>query len=443
MKGSFDNDAEFSTFFSGARWRALSAALHRKWTETGSDNDLNAFLTIHLPLLPWAAKRFAPHRLDHEDAAQIGFFALRKAAQKFNPDHGAQFSTYASRALMQWIGRASPAMTDIVKCRSGRFAIYRQCERRADRLAAQSGEWRASRFLEVLTYRRTTQSASFFRAIRHIDTLDDPKHPYRRMLEQRPDPDPTPIEKMIHDERIARIPLVLATLPARDAAILRKRFGLDGSGQESTLAEIGNAHGLTKERVRQVLMRTLKDLRSCFDEPTEPEATYRHPLARSHCLPDKANHRRHAVTSPQTAATFQTESTPRQPNLPAFVQRPTRALAARLNAPAVINANAETKQTAASTGVSLQSEGGRMRSDPVLEQIESSSPQPSPDIQHVKRAVAEATPYGGALVSEIIMTLRLSGTRIRTTLHHLARSGEVERGPDLRWKLAGAAHRSK
>jgi RNA polymerase primary sigma factor len=52
----------------------------------------------------------------------------------------------------------------------------------------------------------------------------------------------------------------LATLPARDAKVLRLYFGLDG-GREHTLEEIGGMLGVTRERVRQLRDRALKRLR--------------------------------------------------------------------------------------------------------------------------------------------------------------------------------------
>lgn len=442
MKGSFDNDAEFSTFFSGARWRALSAALHRKWTETQSDDDLNAFLAIHLPLLPWAAKRFATHRLDHEDAAQIGFFALRKAAQKFDPDHGAQFSTYASRALMQWIGRFGPVMTEIIKCRSGRFATYRQCERRADRLGTRSGHWRGSHLLELLTLRKTTQSASIFRAIRHIDTLDDPKQPFRRMLIQRPDPDPIPIERMTHEERIARIPTVLATLPARDAAILQKRFGLDGSGHESTLEEIGAVHHLTKERVRQILFRILEDLRARFDEPTESEESELPPEPSGRKPANEAEPPLHLASSAFGATLIQKRATPLAPSSPAFTLRSEDAPPPRLFDPTSKGVLTDSSQQGGSADP-LQPAPDQVAEDhEPADSTDAIQQRPLQDVELIERAVSEANADGGILVSDLIATLRLSGTRVRTALHILARSGEVERGPDLRWKRAGTSARA-
>jgi RNA polymerase primary sigma factor len=53
---------------------------------------------------------------------------------------------------------------------------------------------------------------------------------------------------------------ILATLSAREAQVLRMRFGLDG-GTERTLAEIGASFDLTRERIRQIETQALRKLR--------------------------------------------------------------------------------------------------------------------------------------------------------------------------------------
>jgi RNA polymerase primary sigma factor len=52
---------------------------------------------------------------------------------------------------------------------------------------------------------------------------------------------------------------LLNELPERDVDIVRKRFGFDASG-EMTLAEIGNLYGVTRERIRQIESRALRQL---------------------------------------------------------------------------------------------------------------------------------------------------------------------------------------
>ena len=52
----------------------------------------------------------------------------------------------------------------------------------------------------------------------------------------------------------------LASLPPKDAEVLRMRFGLD-DGDDRTLEEVGQAYGVTRERIRQIEAKALRRLR--------------------------------------------------------------------------------------------------------------------------------------------------------------------------------------
>jgi RNA polymerase primary sigma factor len=62
---------------------------------------------------------------------------------------------------------------------------------------------------------------------------------------------------MIETSRV--VAELLEELPERDVDIVRKRFGFDGHG-EMTLEEIGNIYGVTRERIRQIEAKALRQL---------------------------------------------------------------------------------------------------------------------------------------------------------------------------------------
>ena len=69
-----------------------------------------------------------------------------------------------------------------------------------------------------------------------------------------------------------QIDKVLKELPEREEAIVRMRFGLDGTGTVKTLDEVGKIYGITKERVRQIenkAMRRLKMIIKTKEEYTD------------------------------------------------------------------------------------------------------------------------------------------------------------------------------
>ncbi len=71
---------------------------------------------------------------------------------------------------------------------------------------------------------------------------------------------PTPMQSAYTNLLREKIEEVLATLPPREARILRLRFGLD-NGRTYTLEEVGKKFGLTRERIRQIEGKALSRLR--------------------------------------------------------------------------------------------------------------------------------------------------------------------------------------
>ena len=71
---------------------------------------------------------------------------------------------------------------------------------------------------------------------------------------------PSPMEVTYQTMMREKINEVLATLTPREARILRLRFGLDGT-RPYTLEEVGLKFGLTRERIRQIEGKALRQLR--------------------------------------------------------------------------------------------------------------------------------------------------------------------------------------
>ncbi len=74
--------------------------------------------------------------------------------------------------------------------------------------------------------------------------------------ETTPTPSSATAQKMLAE----KLDDILATLPPREARILRLRFGLE-NGKQYTLEEVGEKFGLTRERIRQIEGKALRRLR--------------------------------------------------------------------------------------------------------------------------------------------------------------------------------------
>jgi RNA polymerase primary sigma factor len=76
----------------------------------------------------------------------------------------------------------------------------------------------------------------------------------------------SPLDEVITEKSQEYIRDILSELSAREAEILRMRFGIDRNSN-STLEEIAQQLGVTRERIRQIEARALKKLRLRYDEP--------------------------------------------------------------------------------------------------------------------------------------------------------------------------------
>jgi len=68
-------------------------------------------------------------------------------------------------------------------------------------------------------------------------------------------------ELLENRDRTALVSEALASLPPREAHVLRLRFGIGGARGESTHEEVGHVIGVTRERVRQIEMKAMRKLR--------------------------------------------------------------------------------------------------------------------------------------------------------------------------------------
>lgn len=65
---------------------------------------------------------------------------------------------------------------------------------------------------------------------------------------------------VVHDQLKLQLEQILNGLAAREAGIIRLRFGLE-DGEPKTLAEIAEVYGVTRERIRQIEAKVMKKLR--------------------------------------------------------------------------------------------------------------------------------------------------------------------------------------
>lgn len=208
----------------------------------------------NLRLVIGPARRCAISKhMDIMDVISHGNLGLYRAVQKFDPEMGYQFSTYANYWIKQAVFRAISAEGTIVKC-PYQLLVLSWKKSRIDKEANASGEHisenELKRRLDISDEKY--DSLLFFQNQRHLafDTpsaADSDKSIADTLADDRDD-----IHSFIDDHDYKRVSSVLLErLNEKQAKVISLRFGLNG-GPEMTLSEIGKVLGVTRERARQI-----------------------------------------------------------------------------------------------------------------------------------------------------------------------------------------------
>jgi RNA polymerase primary sigma factor len=209
------------------------------------------------------AKKFQNRGVPLMDLIGEGNLGLMTAARKFDPDRGVKFISYAVWWIRQAIQAAIARHGRPVRVPLNRTADLNRLGRATTLLTEKLG--RAPTTDELMKATGLTRDAVRALSALHIEAmrLD---HPVReaddrgRMERFVPLTQEGTDATTMANSRTTDLDAALAALPARDAKVLRLYFGLD-DGKTRTLEEIGRMMGVTRERIRQLRDRALRQLR--------------------------------------------------------------------------------------------------------------------------------------------------------------------------------------
>ncbi len=209
------------------------------------------------------AKKFQNRGVPLMDLIGEGNVGLMTAARKFDPDRGVKFISYAVWWIRQAIQAAIARHGRPVRVPLNRTADLNRLGRTTVLLTERLG--RAPTTDELMVATGLTRDAVRSLSALHIAAmrLD---HPVREADDRGQLERFVPLAQegtdanTLANSRTQDLEAALAALPARDAKVLRLYFGLD-DGKSRTLEEIGRMMGVTRERIRQLRDRALRQLR--------------------------------------------------------------------------------------------------------------------------------------------------------------------------------------
>ena len=231
---------------------------------TGDKRARQRLIEKNLRLVVSVAKRYRDNGLPFEDLIQEGNIGLMKAVERFDPEKGFRFSTYATWWIRQAVQRAvvdkgrtvriPVHMSEKVrKTGKARNALSREHGREptVEEVAAHLG-WEVEEVREAL--RATTHVSSLSRLVG-----PDGDTELGELVEDERVPD-TP-EAVIREMEALGLQTAVARLPQRTRHVLVRRYGLDDR-KRATLEDLARELGISRERVRQIQLEAESILRT-------------------------------------------------------------------------------------------------------------------------------------------------------------------------------------
>ena len=197
------------------------------------------------------------------DLIQEGNMGLMKAVDKFNPEMGFKFSTYATWWIRQGITRSLSDKSRTIRLPVHMVELINKIKKASKKLFNKFGNNPSD---EEIARELKINIQKIKDAIQVMDipvSLHSPVNGEEEGdLEDFITDDDHVSPEVSTDGKLLGIDITraLKCLTLKEAAVIRLRFGLD-RGQERTLEEVGKILGVTRERVRQLESRALKKLR--------------------------------------------------------------------------------------------------------------------------------------------------------------------------------------
>jgi RNA polymerase sigma-32 factor len=249
-------------------------ALARAWRETGDEKALHRLVNAYMRLAISMAAKYRRYGAPMPDLIQEAGVGLMKAAEKFDPDRGVRFSTYAvwwiKASIQDYVMRNwSMVRTGSTSSQKALFFNLRRVRAKLERAAGANGE--------VLDGQRLREmiAEEVGVPLRDVEMMDarlagadfslnaqQAGEEGREWLETLEDEAPQAADTVTRDADLVRVRAWLAEalegLNARERMIIMERKLRD---EPRTLESLGQELGLSKERIRQLEVQALNKLR--------------------------------------------------------------------------------------------------------------------------------------------------------------------------------------
>ncbi len=239
-----------------------------KLAREGDITARNRMIESNLRLVVKITRKYYNRGLPLLDLINEGNLGLMHAVEKYEPERGFRFSTYATWWIRQSIERAIMNQTRTIRLPVHvikELNVYLTAAKKMTKdLGREPSAEEVAKHLDVPVHEVKEALHLVDDAVSADAVVGHNEDGGKSLMEMIPDQTiVNPVETLVQEDLMNSLSLCLAGLEERQRQVISRRFGLEGF-ERQTLEEVGEAVGLTRERVRQIQLVALKELRKAL-----------------------------------------------------------------------------------------------------------------------------------------------------------------------------------